>query len=114
MLYQIEGADAALEHTKASVFSDDHFLKQWTKLNPADQAVVTLIARGETDLHGAAGLGRLSSILGITATKNTASHALRRLQAENMVTRLAIGEYRVEDEAFAEWLRRRTLLLPER
>lgn len=114
MLYQIEGADAALEHTKASVFSDDHFLKQWTKLNPADQAMVTLIARGETDLHGAAGLARLSSILGITATKNTASHALRRLQAENMVTRLAIGEYRVEDEAFAEWLRRRTLSLPER
>lgn len=114
MLYQIEGADAALEHTKASVFSDDHFLKQWTSLNPADQAVVTLIARGETDLHGAAGLARLSSLLGITATKNTASHALRRLQAENMVTRLAIGEYRVEDEAFAEWLRRRAPSLPER
>jgi hypothetical protein len=81
-------------------------------MNPADQAVVTLIARGETDLHGAAGLERLSSMLGITATKNTASHALRRLQAENMVTRLSIGEYRVEDEAFAEWLRRRAAAVP--
>jgi hypothetical protein len=107
MLYQIEGLDAALEHTKASVFSDEHFLKQWNGLSPADQAVIIFIARGVTDLHGAAGLGRLSSMLDIRATKNTVSHSLRRLQAANMVTRLAIGEYRVEDEAFAEWLRGR-------
>lgn len=32
---------------------------------------------------------------------------LRRLQAENIVTRLAVGEYLIEDEAFAEWIRRR-------
>ncbi|HEU5435668.1 MAG TPA: hypothetical protein VFU95_04550, partial [Telluria sp.] len=106
MLYQPEGVVAALEHTKASVFSDQHFLKQWSVLSPADQAVLTLIACGEADLHGAAGLERLSNMLSARATKNTVSHALRRLQASNTVTRLAIGEYRVEDEAFAEWLRR--------
>ncbi|WP_323144911.1 hypothetical protein [Massilia phyllosphaerae] len=50
-------------------------------------------------------------MLGTKANKSTAAHALRRLQAENMVTRLAIGEYRVEDEAFAEWLRRRAARL---
>ena len=107
MLYQPQGADAALQHTKESVFSDEEFLKQWTGLTLADRAVVTLIARGEGDLHSAAGLSRLSAMLGAPATKNTASHALRRLQAGNIVTRLALGDYRVEDEAFAEWLRRR-------
>lgn len=107
MLYQPQGADAALQNTKESVFSDEEFLKQWARLNPADQAVVTLIARGDSDLHSVAGLARLSAALGTPATKNTASHALRRLQADNMVTRLALGDYRVEDEAFAEWLRRR-------
>lgn len=107
MLYQVQGPEAALMHTKESVFSDEQFLKQWADLNPADQAIILLIARGENDLHSAAGLERLTKMLGTKANKSTAAHALRRLQAENIVTRLAIGEYRVEDEAFAEWLRRR-------
>ena len=107
MLYQVQGPEAALTHTKESVFSDEQFLKQWADLNPADQAIILLIARDENDLHSAAGLERLTQMLGTKANKSTAAHALRRLQAENMVTRLAIGEYRVEDEAFAEWLRRR-------
>jgi hypothetical protein len=110
MLYQVQGPEAALKHTKDSVFSDEQFLNQWRGLSSADQAVVMLIARGEADLHGAAGLERLSVMLGTKATKNTAAHALRRLQNENMVTRLALGDYRVEDEAFAEWLRRRAAL----
>jgi hypothetical protein len=108
MLYQTQGEEAALAHTKASVFSDEHFLKQWTDMNPADQAVITLLARGETNVHGAAGLAKLSAMLGKAATKNTAAQALRRLQAENAVTRLAVGDYRIEDEALAEWIRRRT------
>ncbi|KWA83983.1 hypothetical protein WL29_21700 [Burkholderia ubonensis] len=107
MLYQIQGEEAALAHTKASVFSDEQFLKQWTGMNPSDQAVIILLARGESDVHSAAGLRRLSEILGKSATKNTAAQALRRLQAENTVTRLAIGDYRIEDEAFAEWIRRK-------
>lgn len=107
MLYQVQGEAAALEHTKTSVFSDEHFLKQWTGMNPAGQAVILLIARGESDVHSAAGLQRLSELLGKPATKNTAAQALRRLQTDNRVTRLAIGDYRVEDEAFAEWIRRK-------
>jgi hypothetical protein len=90
------------------VFSDENFLKQWTGMRPADQIVIALLARGETDIHSAAGLKRLSSLLGRIATKNTAAQALRRLQTQNTVTRLAIGDYRIEDEAFAEWIRRRT------
>jgi hypothetical protein len=108
MLYQLDGEEAALAHTKASVFSDENFLKQWTGMRPADQIVIALLARGETDIHSAAGLKRLSSLLGRIATKNTAAQALRRLQTQNTVTRLAIGDYRIEDEAFAEWIRRRT------
>ncbi|CAN7280872.1 ATP-binding protein [Trinickia sp. LjRoot230] len=109
MLYQVEGVEAALANTKASVFSDEHFAKQWHDMNPADRAVVTLLARGESDIHGGAGLARLSELLGKTATKNTAAHALRRLQALNVVTRVSLGDYRFEDEAFAEWVRRRPL-----
>ncbi|PLZ03874.1 hypothetical protein CY652_02550 [Burkholderia sp. WAC0059] len=108
ILYQTQGPDAALEHTRASVFSDEHFLKQWQALNPADRAVILVLARGEADLHGAASLRQLSLALGKPATKNTVSHALRRLVADNSVTRLTFGEYRIEDEAFAEWLRRKT------
>ncbi|MEM5329132.1 ATP-binding protein [Paraburkholderia sp. JHI2823] len=107
MLYQLQGDEAALAHTRTSVFSDEHFLRQWTELNPADQAIVTMLARGEGDIHGASGLARLTALTGKRATKNTAAHALRRLQSHNIVTRLAIGDYRIEDEAFAEWVRRR-------
>lgn len=112
MLYQPQGDEAALVHTKTSVFSDEHFLKQWNEMNPADQGVLTLLARGEVDMHGSASLAKLSAMLGKAATKNTASHALRRLQADNMVTRLAVGDYRIEDEAFAEWVRRHSALKP--
>jgi hypothetical protein len=107
MLYQLQGVEAALAHTKASVFSDESFLKQWNGMSTADQAVIAMLARGATDLHSAAGLSRLSAHLGKPATKNTAAQALRRLQTQNVVTRLAIGDYRIEDEAFAEWIRRR-------
>jgi hypothetical protein len=107
MLYQPQGEEAALAHTKSSVFSDEHFLAQWAQLNPADQAVLTMLARGEADFHAQSGMAKLSGMLGKPATKNTAAHALRRLQSENTVTRLSVGDYRIEDEAFAEWVRRR-------
>lgn len=108
MLYQPEGVDAALEHTKETVFSDEHFLKQWAASNAADQAVLAMVASGDSDLHSAAGLEHLSAILGNPATRSTASHALRRLQDTNVVTRLERGRYRIEDEAYAEWIRQTT------
>ncbi|RQS62525.1 hypothetical protein DID96_31460 [Burkholderia sp. Bp8963] len=108
MLYQTEGVGAAIEHTKESVFSDAHFLKQWNAANPADQAVLTLLASGDSDLHSVPGMARLTALIGRPATRNTAGHALRRLQDDNVVTRLSVGEYRIEDEAYGEWIRRRT------
>jgi hypothetical protein len=76
-------------------------------MNPADRAVLILLASGEAEIYGTTGIEKLSAMLEKAATKNTAAHALRRLQAENTVTRLAFGEYRIEDEAFADWIRRR-------
>ena len=108
MLYQLEGVDAALEHTEETVFSDEHFLKQWATSSAADQAVLALVASGDSDLHSAAGLRRLSALFGNPATRSTASHALRRLQDANVVTRLERGRYRIEDEAYAEWIRQTT------
>ncbi|HTH59839.1 MAG TPA: hypothetical protein VL689_06740 [Paraburkholderia sp.] len=108
MLYQTQGVDAALEHTKETVFSDEHFLKQWRASNPADQAVLTLIASGEADLHSAAGLERVGTLIDRPATRSTVGHALRRLQDANAVTRLAHGRYRIEDEAYGEWIRQTT------
>jgi len=108
MLYQPEGVDAALEYTKRTVFSDEHFLKQWSASHPADRAVLAMVASGDSDLHSEAGLRRLSAVLGTAASRSTVSHALRRLQGENLVTRLERGRYRIEDEAYAEWIRQAT------
>jgi hypothetical protein len=105
MLYQTQGVDAALEHTKETVFSDAHFLKQWRGANPADQAVLTLVASGESDLHSSAGLERVGALIGKTATRSTVGHALRRLQDANAMTRMGHGRYRIEDEAYADWIR---------
>lgn len=82
-------------------------MRQWSEMSTSDQAVVLLLARGVDDLHGAEALLALTACLGKPATKNTVAHALRRLQTNNIVTRMSVGHYRVEDEAFAEWLRRR-------
>lgn len=113
MLYQPQGDVAALAYTKASVFSDEHSLAHWRKLKPADRAILYLLARGESDLHSSATLEKLGTMLGKPATRNTAAHALRRLLADNVVTRLAMGDYRIEDEAFAEWIRKRREPAPE-
>jgi hypothetical protein len=102
-----DGEAAALERAKATVFSDEHFKKQWDGLSKTDQAVVAMLAVGESDFHAAAVLERLTGSLGMPVTKNTMAHALRRLQAINIVTKLAYGEYHIEDEAYAEWVRRR-------
>jgi hypothetical protein len=102
-----DGEAAALDRTKAAVFSDEHFKKQWDTLGKVDQALVTMLSVGESDFYSAAALERLALSSGKTATKNTVAHALRRLQAGNIVTKLAYSEYHVEDEAYAEWVRLR-------
>jgi len=107
LINPFDGEAAALERTKATVFSDENFKKQWDELSKSDQAVVAMLAAGESDFHAAAVLAHLTDALGKPVTKNTMAHALRRLQASNIVTKLAYGEYHIEDEAYAEWVRRR-------
>ncbi|WP_232072583.1 ATP-binding protein [Paraburkholderia pallida] len=108
ILYQFEGVDAAITHTKTTVFSDEYFMKQWTAASAADPAVLAVVASGHSDLHSATGLRHLSAVLGGPATRSTAGHALRRLQDANVVARLERGRYRIEDEAYAEWIQQAT------
>ncbi|QYY34143.1 hypothetical protein K2O51_32800 (plasmid) [Cupriavidus pinatubonensis] len=113
MLYQPQGEAAALAYTKSSVFSDEHSLAQWREMKPADRAILYLLARGESDLHSSATLEKLGTMLGKPATRNTTGHALRRLLAATVITRLAMGDYRIEDEAFADWIRKRPEPAPD-
>jgi hypothetical protein len=102
-----DGEAVALERTKATVFSSEHFAKQWDEVNSTDQGMLALLASGEADPHGAAALEKLSQLTGKSVTKNMSAQALRRLQTANIVTKLSYGDYHIEDEAFAEWIRRR-------
>lgn len=101
-----DGPAAALERTKTTVFSDEHFRKQWEGLSKIDQVILAMLAAGESDFYAAVVLERLTAILEKPVTKNTTAHALRRLQGINAITKLAYGEYHIEDEAYAEWVRR--------
>ena len=66
-----------------------------------------MLAEGVPDLHGKAARTRLGAALGLDApvSLNTPQQALKRLQADTVVTRLDHGEYRFEDDAFAQWVR---------
>ena len=100
------GADAALESTKAEVANDKEYVNVWGGLLEADKEVLKILAGGMKDLHGKAARERLGSVLGLggAASMNTPAQALKRLQAETILTRLEHGEYRFEDEGFKDWV----------
>ena len=54
---------------------------------------------------------RLGATLGLdeAVAKNVPQQSLRRLQDADLVLRMDYGDYRVQDDAFAEWLRNREL-----
>lgn len=101
------GSMAALENTKTNVFSDENFKRQWDGLLAADQVLLSMIAHGETDLHGKLALQRLGRELGVgdSVNKNTTQNALMRLFNKNIITKIDYGLYQFEDEAFADWVR---------
>ena len=101
------GSCVALENTKINVFSDENFKRQWDGLLAADQVVLSMIAHGETDLHGKLALQRLGRELGVgdSINKNTTQNALTRLFNKNIITKIDYGLYQFEDEAFADWVR---------
>lgn len=102
----VEGSHAALAATKNKVFNDDNFKRQWDALLPADKVVLSMTAKGISDLHSAAAMTQLGSILGIgdSVNKNTIHNAIRRLINKNIITKIQHGAYQFEDEAFADWV----------
>jgi len=105
----IEGSLSALQAIKEKVFSDKNYKRQWDALLPADQAILSMIINGITDLHAKSALEHLGKKLGIKEklNKNTTHNALRRLSNTNILTRINYGTYQFEDEAFAEWIKLR-------
>lgn len=111
LAYADLGSKAALLDTEAHVFSDANFVSTWHRLLPADRELLRLIVSGVTDLFSESSRGRLGAALGLSeaVTKNVPQQALRRLQDADLVLRMDYGDYRVQDDALAEWLRNQEL-----
>lgn len=111
LAYADLGAKAALLDTQAHVFNDANFVGTWIRMLPADREVLRLIISGVTDLFSQASRLRLAEALGLQdpVSKNVPQQALRRLRDADVVLRMDYGDYQVQDDAFAEWLRIREL-----
>ena len=107
LTHPLDGTEVALIATKNKVFNDQNFKQQWDALLAADQVILTMIAKGVTDLYGKKTLQQLGAELGIgdSVNKNTTLNALRRLASKNIVTKMEHGIYQFEDDAFADWVR---------
>ncbi len=106
-----EGSKQALDFTKSQVFDDNNFKQQWETLLPADKIILSMIANAEKDLHGKLAIQKLGAALGIGSdvSKNTTHNALRRLSMKNIITKMGIGVYQLEDEGFADWVKHITI-----
>ena len=102
--YADQGTEAALQDTVAHVFSDSGFRTIWARLNPTDRAVLRAMAQGERDLHSVAVRSRLGEELGLgkRVPAGTPRNALTRLQKAELVTRVAHGDYQIQDEGLLE------------
>ena len=96
-----------MELTKATVFNDAGFEKQWKDLLPTDQLLLGLVARDATDLQGNETRKSVGARLGLDkpVTAGALQNTLRRLTDKSIVIRVDRGVYRFEDEVFAEWVR---------
>ena len=101
-----QGVQAAIEATKSTVFNNAEFGNRWETLSPTDKEVLRMLAEGISDIHGKASRMRLGKSLGLegAVSMNTPQQALKRLERDSIVTRIGHGEYRFEDEAFAQWI----------
>ena len=111
LAYADLGSKAALLDTEAHVFNDANFVSTWHRLLPADRELLRLIVSGVTDLFSESSRGRLGVALGLNeaVAKNVPQQSLRRLQDADLVLRMDYGDYRVQDDALAEWLRNQEL-----
>jgi hypothetical protein len=111
LAYADLGSKPALLDTEAHVFNDANFVSTWHRLLPADRELLRLIVSGVTDLFSESSRGRLGAALGLSdaVAKNVPQQSLRRLQDADLVLRMDYGDYRVQDDALAEWLRNQEL-----
>lgn len=111
LAYADLGAGAALLDSQAHVFNDANFAGSWVRMLPADREILRLIVSGVTDLFSEASRRRLAEALGLkgSVSKNVPQQSLRRLGEADIVLRMDFGDYRVQDDAFAEWVRLREL-----
>jgi hypothetical protein len=111
LAYAELGSKDALDDTIGHVFSDSGYQTIWDRLLPADRATLRALTQGVRDLHSISARTQLALDLGLgkPAPLDTPRHALRRLQREELVTRLAHGHYQIQDEGFAEWVRQSDL-----
>ena len=107
VMYQSEGPEAALAHTRARVHDDTGYAKSWKELGRPDRAVLLMAARGVQDLYGAAALKQLQQLLGSDeVTTNVARASIRRLTGPRLqhMARVDHGAYRFEDPEFQTWV----------
>jgi hypothetical protein len=111
LTHAFEGPAAALHHTQRQVFNHAGFARQWEAMLPADQALLSLIAAGARELLGKQARARVGEALGLgqAVSAATLTNSMRRLCAKGVLTRMEVGDYRFEDEAFAEWVVNREL-----
>jgi hypothetical protein len=111
LAYADRGSKAALLDTEAHVFNDANVVTTWHRLLPADHELLRLIVSGVTDLFSESSRGRLGAALGLdeAVAKNVRQQLLRRLQDADLVLRMDYGDYRMQDDALAEWLRNQEL-----
>ena len=105
------GPRAALKDTQVHVFNDANFTTTWERMLPADREVLRMVASGVSNLFSESSRRRLGAALGLdeTVTKNVPQQSLRRLCDADLVLRMDYGDYRVQDDALAEWVRNREL-----
>ena len=105
------GSKAALEYTLEHVLSDSNFLPAFKRLLPADQAILKLLANGESDVYSENTRRRVGIAIGTeqAITKGTSSAALKRLQEGGLILKFEHGLYQIQDDALADWLRNQEL-----
>ena len=113
LLYQQQGAQAALQYTLARVSDDSGYARTWKELSRADRAILFLVAREAKDLFGAPVLAQLKNLLGLDEVTTTIPRtSLRRLTGPKLqiMARIGHGAYRFEDPEFQAWVAaRRTI-----
>ena len=108
LTHPFEGVDQAIDESQRLIYGEQGFDKKWEQMLPADRVVLQLVARGQQDMHGKLALKTIGLVLGLSkpAEISVPQNALKRLMDNQILIRVGHGEYRFEDEAFADWIKK--------